>query len=295
YATVEIHSHVETWSVRSRPFRGWLGRAYYAATKKPAPAQAMAEALALVEARALAGKELPVFLRVAEAAGVVYLDLGDDRWRVVEVDERGWRGLDAAPVKFRRAPGMLALPQPMRGGSVDDLRAIVNVEDERAWRLIVGWLLMALSPRGPYPVLALGGEHGAAKTWTANRLRDLVDPNEAPNRAEPREPRDLMIAARNGWILALDNISTLAPWLSDGLCRLATGGGFATRELYSDDDEVIFTATRPVILNGIGEVVTRPDLLDRSLLIALPPIREDQRRDERDLLHAFNAVRARVV
>src|SRR5262249_18401328 len=153
--------------------------------------------------------------------------------------------------RFRRAAGMCALPQPVRGGNVNELRQLINVEDDRAWRLLVAWLLMAFSPRGPYPVLVLGGGHGAAKTWTANRLRDLVDPNEAPNRSEPREPRDLMIAARNGWVLAFDNISDLPAWLSDGLCRLATGSGFATRELYSDDDEVIFVATRPIIVNGI--------------------------------------------
>lgn len=295
YGTLDLGQHAETWPVRSKRFRGWLGSAYYDVIRKPAPGQAMAEALALAEARALAGVRLSVPVRVAEADGRIYLDLGDDRWRMVEVDARGWRVLDRGPVRFRRAAGMLALPEPVRGGTVDDLRALVNVEDDRAWRLIVGWLLMALSPQGPYPVLVLGGEHGSAKTWMANRLRDLVDPNEAPNRAEPREPRDLMIAARNGWVLAFDNISTLHPWFSDGLCRLATGSGFATRELYSDDDEVIFAAVRPVILNGIGEVVTRPDLLDRSVLLTLPMIGDDRRRDERDLLRAFEAVRPRVL
>lgn len=295
YTTVAVAGHVETWPVRSKAFRGWLSRAYYEKTGRPGPAQAMTETLALVEARALAGAEHPVYLRVAEADGKVYVDLADEHWRVVEVDGDGWRVLDRAPTRFRRAAGMRALLEPKRGGTVDELREFVNVEDERAWRLLVAWLVMALSPRGPYPVLVLGGEHGAAKTWTANRLRDLVDPNEAPNRAEPREPRDLMIAARHGWVLAFDNISDLPAWLSDGLCRLATGSGFATRELYTDDDEVIFAATRPVIVNGIGEVVTRPDLLDRSILLSLPPITEDRRRDERQLLEAFAIVRPRIL
>jgi hypothetical protein len=295
YATVEVDGHGETWAVRSKPFRGWLGRAFYDAMKKPAPAQAMIEVVALAEARGLAGEGMGVHVRVAEADGRIYLDLGDEAWRVVEVDPGGWRILHRSPVKFRRAAGMLALPEPIRGGAVDELRAFVNVEDDRAWVLIVGWLVMALSPRGPYPVLVLGGEHGAAKTWTANRLRDLVDPNEAPNRAEPREPRDLMIAARNGWVLAFDNLSGLSASLSDGLCRLATGSGFGTRELYSDDSEVIFAASRPMILNGIGDVVTRPDLLDRSLLLTLPAIPEARRRDERDMLDAFADVRPRVL
>ena len=60
-----------------------------------------------------------------------------------------------------------------------------------------------------------------------------------------------MIAATNGWVVALDNLSHLSTWLSDALCRLATGGGFSTRELYTHDEEKLFDAQRPVILNGI--------------------------------------------
>lgn len=40
-----------------------------------------------------------------------------------------------------------------------------------------------------------------------------------------------MIAANNSWCLAYDDLSHVPPWLSDALCRLSTGGGFATREL----------------------------------------------------------------
>ncbi len=288
YATIEVSGHVETWPIRSKRFRGWLSTLHYAATGKPAPNQAMAEVVVLAEARALAGAERAVFVRVGEADGRVFVDLADPAWRAVEVTAAGWRVVERCPVRFRRAAGMLSLPEPARGGTVEELRPFLTVEDDRAWRLIVAWLLMALSPPGgPYPVLVLGGEHGSGKSWTANRLRDLVDPNGAPSRAEPREPRDLMIAARNSWVLSLDNLSHLPPWLSDGLCRLATGSAFSARELYSDDDEILFSATRPAILNGIGEIITRPDLLDRSLLLTLPPMPEQRRRDERDLLRAY--------
>jgi hypothetical protein len=103
-----------------------------------------------------------------------------------------------------------------------------------------------------------------------------------------------MIAARNSWVLGFDNLSSLTPWFSDGLCRLATGSGFATRELYSDDDETIFSATRPITINGIGDVATRSDLIDRSLLLTLPAIPETDRREERELLDTFNVVRPRT-
>jgi hypothetical protein len=89
----------------------------------------------------------------------------------------------------------------------------------------------------------------------------------------------------------LDNVSHLQPWLSDALCRLATGGGFATRQLYEDDTEKIFAAQRPVVLNAIEQVAARPDLIDRSLLVDLPTIGEDLRRAEAEFWAAFEAAR----
>jgi hypothetical protein len=164
------------------------------------------------------------------------------------------------------------------------------VSDEQ-WALLVTWLVAAMRPTGPYPVLALLGEQGTAKSTTQELFRSLIDPNIAPLRAEPMDVRDVMIAASNGWCITFDNLSDVAPWLSDCLCRLATGGGFSTRELYSDGDEVIFVAQRPVMLNGIDAVIGRADLLDRALIIDLPRIPDDKRRQRRELWSAFAAER----
>ena len=126
-------------------------------------------------------------------------------------------------------------------------------------------------------------------------LRALIDPNTAPLRALSREDRDLFIAATNGHVLAFDNVSGLPAWLSDTLCRLATGGGFATRQLYTNQEEVLLDATRPIILNGIEDFVTRPDLADRALLLTLEPISEERRRSEAELWAAFEAERPRIL
>src|SRR5262249_38959765 len=140
---------------------------------------------------------------------------------------------------FRRSRGMLPLPTPEPGGEIDLLRDFLNLDD-KAWWMVIFWLVATLRPRGPYPVLALFAEQGAGKSTTGRLLRELVDPNAAPLRAEPKDGRDLMIAANNSWLLAYDNLSHVSPWLSDAMCRLSTGGGFATRELYTDQDEIIF-------------------------------------------------------
>jgi len=189
---------------------------------------------------------------------------------------------------------MQPLPMPVPGGSVETLRKYLNVKDND-FVLAVAWLLAALRNAGPYPVLAVSGEQGSAKSTGSKVLRALVDPNTAPLRALAREDRDLFIAATNGHVLAFDNISRLPTWISDTLCRLATGGGFAVRQLYTDQDEVLFDAMRPVILNGIEDVIERPDLADRSMFLTFEWINEERRRPESELWSDFERERPRIL
>jgi hypothetical protein len=198
-------------------------------------------------------------------------------------------------VHFRRPAGMLPLPVPERGGSIEALRPFLNISNQNDFVLIVAWLLAPLRPTGPYPLLAISGEQGSAKTVLSKLLRALVDPNMAPVRALPREERELMIAANNGYLLAFDNVSGLSPWLSDALCRLASGGSFAVRQLYTDDEEVLFKAARPTVLNGIEDIIGRSDLADRAIFLTLAPIGEEQRRSETELWREFEVARPAIL
>jgi hypothetical protein len=190
---------------------------------------------------------------------------------------------------------MLPLPIPQRGGKIDSLRRFLNVRDDTDFVLAVAWLLAALRDVGPYPVLALLGVHGAAKSSFTTILRSLVDPNTSPLRALPREDRDLFIAASNSHVMAFDNVSGLPNWVSDTLCRLATGGGFAVRQLYTDQDEVLFDSCRPIILNGIEDFITRPDLADRTMFEALQAIPEKNRKASQQLMAEFERERPRLL
>jgi hypothetical protein len=296
YATVAIDGHRETYPIRAKGFRRWLARAYYERHEKAPGSQALQDALSVLDGRAqYDGPELPVFTRLGEHAGAVYLDLADDTWEAVAITAEGWRVTDHPPVKFRRSRGMLPLPHPLAGGSIDLLAPFVNIDGDDDWHLLVGWLVSAFRPQGPYPILVLHGEQGSAKSTTARVLRSLIDPNKAGLRSEPREPRDLMVAAHNSWIIALDNLSHLSPWLSDALCRLSTGGGFSTRELFTDQDETLFDAQRPCILNGIEELATRGDLLDRSVILYLPSILPGQRRPEHAFWQQFESQRPQML
>lgn len=292
FADLDVNGHRETWPIRGKSFRRWLARRFFEATQGAPSSEALQSALNVIEAKAhFDGPERTVHIRIGGLDGKLYLDLGDETWRAVEVDSTGWRVIDQPPVRFRRAAGMQPLPVPVPGGSIETLRTFLNVQSDTDFVLVVAWALACLRNRGPYPVIALSGEQGSAKSTFSAILRALLDPNTAPLRALPREDRDLFIAATNGHVLAFDNVSGLPAWISDTLCRLATGGGFAVRQLYTDQDEVLFDAARPVILNGIEDMVTRPDLADRAIFLTLESIPEERRRPEAELWAAFEAER----
>ena len=290
YARITVGSHHEVWSINSSEFRQWLTREYYRSEGKPLGSQPLNEALSLLEAEACFGSSVvsPVSVRVAGLDDAIYLDLCDREWTVVKITPAGWTIVSDPPVRFRRTKGMLPLPAPVPGGTVEELRSFVNAPDDENWILIVAWAISALRPDGPFPILVVQGEQGSGKSTTALRLRQLVDPSSCPLRSTPRSERDLLITAHNSWVLGFDNLSGLKPWLSDALCRLATGGGFSTRALYSDMDETLITATRPQILNGIDEIATRDDLADRALVVNLPRMSEEQRKEDARLNAEFS-------
>jgi hypothetical protein len=286
YATIPVATHVEHWPIRSRAFRLWLRRRYYEEEESAPNANAVRDAIEILDGKALfTGDEHEIHVRVAAQRGAVYVDLCDDDWRCIEITATGWLVRTGAPVRFRRSKGMLALPVP-ESGYISELRRFVNVTDQE-WPLVVGWLVGAFRPRGPYPVLEVTAEHGSAKSTLCRVLRRCIDPSKAALRAAPSDTRDLAIAANNGWICGFDNLSSLWPKLSDDLARLSTGAGFGTRKLYEDDEEQLFDACRPVLLNGIEDVITRPDLLDRAITLHPPRIDDRCRREEAEFWAAF--------
>ncbi len=300
YATFEVKGHQETCALRSTHFKTYLQGRCYSETGNALTAKAHAEVAGILEAKAVgSGIVHDVFLRTAWMGNRVLLDLGTHDWSVVEVTSQGWSVVQHTDVRFRRSRGMMPLPVPVRGGdAVAGLRRILNLNPESARddiMLLIGWLVAALRGFGPFPVLALSGEQGTAKSSASRAIRGLIDPNEAPLRATPADERDLLIAAQNSWVLAFDNLSYIPDWLSDALCRLATGGGFVTRQLYTDEEESIFNAQRPILFNGIEEVATRSDLLDRMLIVELAVIGKHQRKTEDEIWFLYKQVQPQIL
>ena len=164
FADIEVNGQRETWPIRGSRFQAWLRRCHYEATGTALDAGAIRSTLDLLEARALFdAPERAVFVRIAEQGGRIYLDLADEHWRAVEVGQDGWRVIGSPPVRFRRPRGMLPIPAPERGGSVEALGSFLNLPSRNDFVLIVAWLLAAFRFGGPYPLLAISGRAGVSK------------------------------------------------------------------------------------------------------------------------------------
>ena len=298
YASIWIEGCWETLAVRSLEFSRWLRRLYWELVGKGVLQTSLNHAVENLDALASRAGQRGIYLRVASYEGKLYIDAADDARSVVEVDSQGWSVLnEPPPIRFRRTPNSRALPLPASANAREGIKALrefLNVGEED-FVLCVGWLLAALRDTGPYPLLMLTGEQGSAKSTAARLLRSLIDPASPPTRGRPRDERDVMIEAHGRHVLAYDNVSGLPVWLSDSLCRIATGAGYGTRALFTDREERVFEVWRPVIVTGIENPAVRGDLADRSLIIRLNPIAEKERRTESEVMAAFEDVRPQVL
>ena len=297
YIDVWLEGVRETWPIRSRSANRWLRGLFYDRCRKGAPQESVNHAVENLDAQASRSVQRKVYLRSAKDDDCLYVDLGDPNRLAVEIDAQGWRLRSDPPVRFRRPPTTEALPVPANvdpGKGIQELRSFLNVSEED-FVLCVAWLLAALRVPGPYPVLVLAGEPGSSKTTAASVLRSLVDPALLPTRAMPKDERDASIAARHRRVLVFDNLSYLPVWFSDLLCRFVTGQGYATRALWTDDEEQVFEASLPLILTGIDNIVVRGDLADRALIVRLNHIADTERRTESDLWSNFHEARPRIL
>ncbi len=278
YAALTGDGPARTYRLDTQAFAEWLGYAYFMDTATENRPGRAANDTAVRTARTVligiakhAGDERPVYLRAAHHGGTYYVDLGSDDGRVIEVTPGGWRIVARPPVHFWRPSTLRPLPVPVAGGDLSLLWRYANVPTDLR-PLVEAWLLDAWRPETPFAVLELVGQQGTAKSSTQERLRRCVDPNAVDLRAAPKSVEDLFVSAGANWVASLNNLSHLSAPMQDALCNLATGGGFAGRTLYTNADETLIEAKRPVMLNGIVPLVTAQDLTDRVVHVALPEL-----------------------
>lgn len=286
-AIVNNESHREVYYVDGSGFDDWLRSAYFAAYRRGISDMQLATAIATLSAIGKhQGSEQEVYMRCARLGEAYYIDLCDGKWRAIRVDKNSWEIVEKPPVLFVRTKTMRPLPEPRTPGRLDKLWAHINIPEDRRL-LLLTWVIDCFRPDTPFPILELSGEQGSAKSSTQRHLRDLTDPNKVALRGRPKTVEDIYVGAANNWLVSFENLSHLTQEQQDALCTLATGGGFATRQFYTNGEEHVLESKRPVVLNGINPVASQPDLIERAISIEAPVIPPERRKDEQALEAAW--------
>lgn len=297
YADVMFGKVRKTFSVSSDAFAGWLMNRYYNDTDSSTvpSAESIRSARRLLENRAQeAANKLPVGNRVMKYRGAIYLDMCDDRWRAIKVTPDGWEIVDQPDVRFIRGPEALPLPEPDRDGKLADIQKVLKLESREDYLSVAIWLLGCLT-NGPYANLCITGPEGASKTSSTRICRNVIDPSSQDISTPPANNDDLLLNCTDSFVQAIDNVSRINKSMSDYLCRLATGTTFKRRKLYTDGSIFSFTVKRPLILNGIGDLITQADLASRAIPLRLSIINDDERMTEEQVTATFDALHPSIL
>jgi hypothetical protein len=288
HVSVQVRDHCEQWRVRSKVMRMWLCSLLWRSEARAPSPIALTSALTALEGRAyFASRRIALHNRVAWHEGALWYDLTNEHWEAVRVTGEGWTVERNVPVLFHRHTHAEPQCQPKPGGDARALLRFANVPDPEQRVLLLVYLASCFLPDIPHPLALFYGPHGSAKTTLARMLRRLIDPSAVPVLALPQSLPALVQQLSHHWFACYDNVSGLPEWASDALCRAVTGEGFSKRELYSDDEDVLYAFRRCVGLNGINVAARKADLLDRSLLFLLGKMSGQERRSERSLWADF--------
>ena len=258
--------------LRSADFRDWLTDNYYAEYETAPSALALRAVLRTLEARAHSPNSpaQKVDHRIGFegdpfAPSRVFLDLANPEGQILEITSQGWSIANNLARPFRHSPSTLALPAPQSpipdpGPSLFDLFHLSPTAQIRT----MFWLLAALRPTGPYPILVLRGPASSGKSTLARALRNLIDPSSAPLRRLPHTDRELLHLAQHNWILVFDHVHRIPIQISEALCALASGDALETAQPDYRDAAVAEIA-RPIILVAPHDEAQSPWMPTRSL------------------------------
>lgn len=298
YTRVTIKEHQEIWSCKSKQFKYYLRGLFWKEFNSSINNDSLSNAIGNIECRAFYdGSEFKLYNRVAKLAdGSVWYDLCDGKWRAVKITRAGWEIINP-PVLFKRYSHQLPQMEPVTNGDVKGILKFVNIKDKKYEILFLVDLVSSFIEGFPHAILIVSGTQGSAKSTLLRLKRKLVDPSsiETSSLGGDSNYRELVQFLHHHWCPIFDNVSNISNALSDALCRAVTGDGFSKRELFTDDDDIIYNFRRCIGLNGIHLVVTKPDLLERSILLELERISDSERKLEEELFEEFERERPNIL
>jgi hypothetical protein len=279
--------------INSKTSKLWLTHFSHTRLGKVASTETTRRALELLAAHAhFDGEQYALEVRSVYNGDGLWYDLGAS---AVHITENNWAVTDKPPVIFKRFSHQKPQVMPERGGNIRTLLNYINIGDEAEKLLFLVYVVAAFIPDFPHPLLILHGAQGAGKTTPMKLMKELIDPSALSGLSSPKNIETFVQTASHHSFLFYDNLSKMPEWFSDALARAATGDSFSKRELYSDDDDVIYSFQKTIALNGINQIAYKPDLLDRSILLNLQRITPDKRKEAQIFWTEFEADRPAIL
>jgi len=288
FIALEVSGHREIWPCKSKAVKKWLTYELWKIEKKPSAPETIKSIIAVFEGRAsFDGPQHKLGLRSTWCSDELWYDLADDLWRAIRISRKSWEIVDNPPILFRRYQHSKAQVTPISGGKIELFLKYINLKDEEQKLLLLVYLVSCFIPDFAHVALVIHGSQGSAKSTLSKMLRRIIDPASLEVVGMPDSHKELVQTLAHHAFLFFDNVSYISESTSDILCKAITGSGFSKRELYSDDEDIIYNFKRCIGINGINLVSTRPDLLERSLLIGLDRIDPADRKTDKELSESF--------
>jgi len=293
FVRIPINNHKEIWRCRGKQFKRYASKIFWDTQEKAINSDALNTALNVIEGKAcFDGPQHELTTRVAISDETIWYDLGDPEWQVVKITPDGWEIVTDPPILFKRFSHQQAQVVPAETGDIHKFLKFVNISDEKQKFLLLVYIISCFIPGFAHPVINIYGPQGSAKSSLSGFLKKLIDPSAVELLTLPNSSDGLVQMLSHHWFICFENVSQISEWISDSLCRAVTGAGSSKRELYSDDDDVIYLLKKCIGINGINLVAAKPDLLERSILLELEMIHEKNRKLEKVILADFQNEKA---
>lgn len=284
----------EILKLRSKSFRRWIAHLSWKEMGIAVNTNTFQTALQILEGEAcFDGPLYELHTRVALYEGEILYDLGDGN--AVCINKEGWEIIKKPPILFYRFSHQKPQSHPKKAGRLTDILPFLNLRNREEEILLQVTLVSSYIPDFPHVIIGVYGPQGSAKSMLHRLFKSLIDPSQVETLSPPDSLREFVQVASHHWVIFLDNLSHLPDWLSDAFCRACTGDGFSKRELYSDDDDIIYSFKRVIGFNGINLIASKPDLLQRSILLGLESIPKEKRKQEKELWKKFNEVKPSIL
>jgi DNA polymerase I len=302
-------SYREVISIESRRFETYISGLYYSNSDgEVVNKEAISDTIRILAAKALFENPLTEELHLRVAWGgkkqmyvqhdEIYYDLTDQMRRCVRITSQGWQIIPhTEDVLFRRF-GQLSQVEPSGNYPpeiFDQLLDLMHITDPQQRLLSKVLTISYFIPDIAHPIDLAHGEKGSVKTTFCRCVKRLVDPSMPELLTVPSDKREFAQQLYHNHLLLYDNVRSVPDWFSDEVCKAVTGGGISKRQLFTDDEDVVYDYKRSIKINGINIALEEPDSLDRSIMSEYKRLPDDKRRSESEVLAEFENMKPQLL